>query len=64
MENFTMMLGYNPEVTCTAFLSKKQNVNTFYSRKPKKTIQMFLKRFVSFNYCIINPPDATSSTFF
>lgn len=46
MENFTMMLGYNPEVTHTR-LSKRAECNTVYFRKPKKTIQMFSRRSVS-----------------
>ena len=58
MENFTMMLGYNPEVTYTRFYQEEQSVITqLYSRKPKKIIQMFFKRSVSFLYCIINSPD-------
>ena len=46
MENFTMMLGYNPEVTYTGLYQEKQSVTQLYYRKPKKTIQMFFKRSV------------------
>jgi hypothetical protein len=52
MENFTMMLGYDPKVNIYTSFSKNQSITQFCSRKPKKIIRLSFKRFVPFTYWI------------